>query len=110
MTETTSVFSDHWQMQGGMRYHDVPGMNVMKNLIKPANEAEAIAMQSILSQHGIQAKIVSFHDTAYDGLFQHQYGWGVIKVKESDYSQAQQIIQEWQGAAPAEVRWKGENP
>ena len=82
----------------------------MKNLLKPDNEAEAIALQAILKQHGIQAKIVSFHDTAYDGLFQHQYGWGVIKVPESDYPRARQIIQEWKGAAPEKVRWEGDTP
>jgi type III secretory pathway lipoprotein EscJ len=87
-----------------------PEGNVLKNLIKPDNEAEAIAMQAILEQHNIQAEIMSFRDTAYDGLFQHQYGWGVIKVKESDYLQAQQIIQEWKGAAPDKIRWDGDAP
>lgn len=82
----------------------------MKNLIKPDNEAEAIALQAILEQHGIQAEIVSFHDTAYDGLFQHQYGWGVIKVQESEYLQAQQIIQEWKEAAPEKIQWEEDAP
>ena len=82
----------------------------MKNLIKPENEAEAIVLQAILKQHGIQAKIVSFHDTAYDGLFQHQYGWGVIRVPESDYARAEQIVREWQGAAPEKTSWDGDIP
>jgi type III secretory pathway lipoprotein EscJ len=78
----------------------------MKNLVKPENEAEAIALQAILNQHDIQAEIVSFHDTAYDGLFQSQYGWGVIKVQEADYSQALRIVTEWKEASPKEVRWE----
>ena len=82
----------------------------MKNLIKPENEAEAIALQAILKQHGIQAKIVSFHDTAYDGLFQHQYGWGVIRVPESDYARAGEIIKEWKGAVPEKTRWADDTP
>ena len=82
----------------------------MKNLVKPENEAEAIVMKTILQQHHIQAEIVSFHDTAYDGLFQHQYGWGVIKVRESDYLQAQQIIKGWKGAAPEKVPWEDGTP
>jgi hypothetical protein len=77
----------------------------MKNLVKPENEAEAIALQAILEQHGIQAKIVSFHDTAYDGLFQSQYGWGVIKVKEADYLLAQSIVTEWIESSPDAVEW-----
>lgn len=82
----------------------------MKNLVKPENEAEAIAMQAILAQHGIQAEIVSFHDTAYDGLFQHQYGWGVIKVRESDYLEALRIIKEWKEAAPEDIQWEEDTP
>ena len=77
----------------------------MKNLVKPENEAEAIALKAILEQHGIQAKIVSFHDTAYDGLFQSQYGWGVIKVKEADYLLAQNIVTEWIESSPDAVEW-----
>ena len=82
----------------------------MKNLIKPENEAEAIALQAILKQHGIQAKIFSFHDTAYDGLFQHQYGWGVIRVPESDYARAGEIIKGWKGAVPEKTRWEDDTP
>ena len=81
----------------------------MKNLVKPENEAEAIALKAILEQHGIQAKIVSFHDTAYDGLFQSQYGWGVIKVKEADYLLAQSIVTEWKESSPKEMRWEDDS-
>jgi hypothetical protein len=78
----------------------------MKNLVKPENEAEAIALQAILKQHDIQAEVFSFHDTAYDGLFQSQYGWGVIKVEEVDYSQALRIVTEWKESPPNEVQWE----
>ncbi len=78
----------------------------MKNLIKPANEAEANAIQSVLEEHGISAEIRSFHDTAYDGLFQSQYGWGVIQVAETDFPEAQRIVQEWMRASPEELPWK----
>ena len=80
----------------------------MKNLVKPDNEAEAIAMQAVLAEHGIRAEIASFHDTAYDGLFQAQYGWGVLRVRESDYAEAQRIIREWQESSPADVQWEDE--
>jgi hypothetical protein len=48
--------------------------------MKPENEAEANVIKSVLAEHGIYAEIKSFHDTAYDGLFQAQYGWGLIRV------------------------------
>ena len=37
---------------------------------------EAQVMESILTDQRIPHRIRSFHDTAYDGLFQLQKGWG----------------------------------
>lgn len=82
----------------------------MKNLIKPANAAEAQALQSLLRQHGITAVVISFHDTAYDGIFQAQYGWGVLRVTEGDFAEARKIVQEWRDSSPEEVPWHEEPP
>ena len=80
----------------------------MKILIKPGSEPEANAIKSILEEHGIYAEIKSFHDTAYDGLFQSQYGWGTIRVSESDLPEARRIVQDWFDAAPVELPWESE--
>lgn len=77
----------------------------MKNLIQPENSAEAHALQSLLEQHGIQSQIISYHDTAYDGLFQQQYGWGVIRVAEADMIEARKIVQEWKDSSPSKIPW-----
>ena len=77
----------------------------MKTLMKPENEAEANVIKSVLEEHGIHAEIRSFHDTAYDGLFQSQYGWGLIRVSEADLHEAQRIITEWKDASPDELPW-----
>ena len=82
------------------------GNQTMENLIKPENEAEAIAIKSLLDEHGIYVEIKSFHDTAYDGLFQTQYGWGVIRVDESNFSKAKKIVDEWYQASPEELPWE----
>jgi type III secretory pathway lipoprotein EscJ len=78
----------------------------MKNFMKPENEAEANVIKSVLEEHGIYAEIKSFRDTAYDGLFQSQYGWGLIRVSETDFTEAQRIIEEWRNASPEEVPWQ----
>lgn len=78
----------------------------LKTLMKPENDAEANVIKSVLAEHGIYAEIKSFHDTAYDGLFQAQYGWGLILVSESDLPEAQRIIEEWRDAAPEEIPWQ----
>ena len=77
--------------------------------MKPENEAEANVIKAVLEEHGIYAEIRSFHDTAYDGLFQSQYGWGLIRVAESDFAEAQEIVKEWRNASPEELPWKN-NP
>jgi len=78
----------------------------MKNLIAPKDEAEANIIQLILKEHGIFVEIKSFHDTAYDGLFQAQYGWGFIRVPEADFQKAKKIIEEWKRASPEDLPWE----
>jgi type III secretory pathway lipoprotein EscJ len=81
----------------------------MIKLITPENEAEANVIKSILEENGIYAEIQSFHDTAYDGLFQSQYGWGLIRVSEADFGEAKRIIQEWKDATPEELPWENDS-
>jgi hypothetical protein len=47
------------------------------------NAIEGQLIASILSEQGIPHRIRSFHDTAYDGLYQFQKGWGMIMAPES---------------------------
>ena len=42
------------------------------------NATEAQLMESILKEQHLPHRIRSFHDTAYDGLFQVQKGWGEL--------------------------------
>ena len=81
----------------------------LKTLMKPENEAEANVIKSVLEEHGIYAEIKSFHDTAYDGLFQSQYGWGLIRVFEADFTEAQRIVKEWRHASPEDLPWKNKS-
>jgi hypothetical protein len=86
------------------------GRLALKTLMKPENEAEANVIKAILEEHGIYAEIKSYHDTAYDGLFQSQYGWGLIRVAEQDLPEARRIVEEWRDAAPEELPWENRNP
>jgi hypothetical protein len=44
------------------------------------NAVEAGLLEVELTKRRIPHLIVSFHDSAYDGLFQSQKGWGVVKA------------------------------
>ena len=42
------------------------------------NLIEAQVLESVLNEREIPHRLRSFHDTAYDGLFQFQKGWGEV--------------------------------
>jgi hypothetical protein len=44
------------------------------------NEIEAQLLDSILQERDVPHLMVSYHDTAYDGLFQTQKGWGHVSA------------------------------
>ena len=52
--------------------HEFINVAILENII------EAQLIDSILNEQNIPHMIRSFHDTAYDGLFQFQMGWGEI--------------------------------
>ncbi len=56
------------------------------------NEIEAGLLESILSERGIPHRMRSYHDTAYDGLFQTQKGWGCINAPESYKEEIKEIL------------------
>ena len=53
-------------------------MEEFTKIITLENEIEARLMDSILEERDIPHRMRSYHDTAYDGLFQLQKGWGEI--------------------------------
>ncbi len=56
------------------------------------NAIEAQLLESILDERSIPHRIRSHHDTAYDGLFQTQKGWGNIDAPDRYQSEIKQII------------------
>jgi hypothetical protein len=57
------------------------------------NTVEAQIIQSLLDQYGIPHRLRSYHDTAYDGLFQFQRGWGELLAPESRRREILEMIQ-----------------
>jgi hypothetical protein len=58
----------------------------MEDFIKIAildNEVEVRLIESILKEREIPHMLRSYHDTAYDGLFQTQKGWGELRAPGS---------------------------
>ena len=58
------------------------------------NGIEAQLIGSILDQRDIPHRVRSYHDTAYNGLFQAQKGWGKLYAPRHYKKEILQIIEE----------------
>jgi hypothetical protein len=55
---------------------------------------EGDRVSQALNEAGIPYLIKSFHDTAYDGLYIFQKGWGAVLVPEEFLEQTEQLIRD----------------
>jgi hypothetical protein len=66
-------------------------MEEFKKILVLENEIEARLLESVLTERNIPHRIRSYHDSAYDGIFQAQKGWGVV-LAPSEYEEEIQSI------------------
>ncbi|MGD2127429.1 MAG: hypothetical protein PVG99_15230 [Desulfobacteraceae bacterium] len=69
----------------------------MEEYVKAAileNEIEAQLLDSILAERRIPHLMRSYYDTAYDGLFQTQKGWGFVSAPASYEAEIKEILAE----------------
>jgi len=64
-------------------------MEEFKKILILENEIEARLLDSVLNERDIPHRIKSYHDSAYDGIYQAQKGWGVV---EAPLSYKEEII------------------
>jgi len=58
------------------------------------NRFEGDRISQVLQEAGIPFLIKSFLDTAYDGLYIPQKGWGIVMVSKKDKEEAERLISE----------------
>ena len=56
------------------------------------NEDEARLLDSILSERVIPHEIKTYYDTAFDGLYQSQKGWGHVSAPLPYHEEVKEII------------------
>lgn len=56
------------------------------------NEIEARLLDSILQERQIPHVLRSYHDVAYDGMFQLQQGWGCVYAPRDFEQEVREII------------------
>ncbi len=62
------------------------------------NRFEGELLTVALERSGVDFFLRTFEDTAYDGLFVAQEGWGIIWVAPEDRQVAEEIIQKFDEA------------
>jgi hypothetical protein len=53
-------------------------MEQFEKILILENEIEAQLLDSILNERDIPHRLRSYHDSAYNGIYQSQKGWGVV--------------------------------
>ena len=66
------------------------------------SEIEARLLAAILEDRGIAHQIRSYHDTAYDGIFQLTKGWGALRAPQSAKDEILSIL--------ADIRTQADTP
>ena len=65
-----------------------------KNVIPIEQKIEADFLRRVLEENGIPHVFISYHDTAFDGLYQLQLGWGHVEVPMDRVSEVRQHYEE----------------
>ena len=76
--------------QAEERFHEETKTMVKVFILQDRFEADLIKKE--LEREGIPVLIRSFRDTAYDGIYIPQKGWGEVRVPEKDRERAQELI------------------
>jgi len=58
------------------------------------NAFEADRIRAALEQEGFTVLVRTFEDTAYDGIYVAQKGWGYIEVPEDEKERAERLVEE----------------
>lgn len=67
------------------------------------NEIEAQLLEEILRDLKIPYITRSYHDTAYDGIYQLQKGWGAVYAPESYRKEINKILTELRQEEPLDL-------
>jgi len=69
-------------------------MEEFKKILVLENEIEARLLDSVLNERNIPHRVRSYHDSAYDGIYQAQKGWGVVLAPPQYQEEIESIYQD----------------
>lgn len=65
------------------------------------NEIEARLLSSLLEEESIPHFLRSYHDSAYDGIFQAQLGWGRVEADERYHDRIREVLEDMRNHSEA---------
>jgi len=65
-----------------------------EKLITFDNAVQANLLRSLLDEKDIPHVIISYHDSAYDGIWQEQKGWGFLEAPDQYHQQILDIYED----------------
>jgi hypothetical protein len=71
-----------------------------KKIVALDNQMEAKLLEATLKEHDIPHMIKSYHDSALDGLFQAQKGWGQVMAPLEYKEEIKAILEDLRANAP----------
>ncbi|MFO7849053.1 MAG: hypothetical protein R6V67_03745 [Spirochaetia bacterium] len=74
-----------------------------ENVIPIDNEIEAKFLETVLKDRDIPYVFISHHDTAFNGIYQMDHGWGYVEVPEERVVETKQLYEEVKRSRPGEV-------
>ena len=72
-------------------------MAKFKKILVLNNEVEAQLLDAVLEEQEIPHLMRTYHDRAYDGLWQQQQGWGHVEAPEEFKERILSIYQDLRG-------------
>lgn len=72
-------------------------MAKFKKILVLNNEVEARLLDAVLAEQQIPHLMRTYHDSAYDGLWQQQQGWGHVEAPEDHKEQILSIYEDLRG-------------
>jgi hypothetical protein len=76
-------------------------MERFEKIVVLDNEVQAELVDSVLSARGIPHIMQSYHDSALDGLFQGQRGWGCVEAPLSCKDEILTVIEDLKSGPPS---------
>ena len=56
------------------------------------NEVEARLLSALLEEDGIPHYLQTYRDSAYDGIFQPERGWGHVEANPEDHARIRELL------------------